>query len=140
MGYNTDLEGVLTFKNEMTIEQLKELQKFLGENPDNHKDWIRPAKNSYIQFEITDDYSGLKWDGNEKFYYIPEAVNIILDNMRIKFPDFELEGEMLAQGEEILDRWKLVIEDGRAVRKDIPFNGKVISCPDCGHDFILETD
>ena len=58
--------------------------------------------------------------------------------MRIDFPEFGLEGELLAQGEDIKDRWKLRIVEGWAECIDIEVGGKVIRCPNCSHEWIVE--
>ena len=73
----------------------------------------------WINLELNEDCSGLRWNGSEKTYDMVNVVNFILEQMRKDDPDFGLEGEMIAQGEEIYDRWTLVIKDGIACEKQV---------------------
>jgi len=138
MGYSTQLDGILKFVNEPSIAQIKRLNEMLGEDSDDHGEWRQYGikDTSYIQWELTKDFSGIQWDGGEKFYGIVESVNLILAFMREEFPDFGFTGEVLAQGDDISDRWKLVIEDGKAVRRDIVV-GEAVVCPHCRRKFFL---
>lgn len=139
MGYTTEFEGVLKFKHEISVPQVAKLNEFFGEDPNDHPEWKRREgdKYSYLQYELTKDMTGIKWDGNEKFYYAVEAINLIIDNMKAEFPEFELQGELLAQGEELGDVWKLEIVDGQATRKDIVMAGEIYECPHCDEQFRL---
>lgn len=60
---------------------------------------------TYIDLELSKDYSGLKWDGSEKTYDLKDKINLIITEMKKSFPDFELEGHLLAQGDSIEDRY-----------------------------------
>lgn len=141
MGYSTEFEGILRFTHQLSVPQLAKLQSFFGENPDDHTDWLKTPgdKYSYVQYELTKDFTGLKWDGGEKFYYAVEALNLILLNMRAEWPDFGLEGQLEAQGEEMRDRWLLVIENGLAVRKEIKIEGSIYECPHC-HEQVITSE
>lgn len=138
MGYTTEFEGALKFTRQLTVPELAMLQTFMGEDPDDHPEWIKNPgdKYSYIQYEITKDFTGIKWDGGEKFYYAVEALNLIIVNMQREFPDFGLTGELHAQGEEVRDRWILAIEDGKAVKKELKIEGAIYECPHCGEEVI----
>lgn len=138
MGYSTDFKGVLKFKKELTSTQLGKLNSFLGEDCREHPEWNRKDL-SYIDLELTDDFSGIQWDGSEKTYDLVEKVQLVIDQMKKEYPDFELEGEILAQGEDIEDRWFLVVENNVASRRDIAITGTKIKCPHCGEHFILES-
>lgn len=111
MGYQTEFSGAVKFTSPLTAEQELYIGQFLDyADPDKHDDWIKPDKKySYIQWELTPDKSGIKWDGNEKFYYSVEAMNLIIANMVDKFPDFGVKGKILAQGEGVGDIWWLKI-------------------------------
>lgn len=139
MGYTTEFEGVLKFACPMPQEGLAYLNSMLGINPDDHPEFNKGGRQlSYIQFQITKDFSGIEWDGNEKFYYAVNACNFIIENMQLKFPGFGLTGELLAQGEEIGDVWKLVIgDDERAHQVKIDVKG-LIQCPECDHKFKID--
>ena len=136
MGYTTEFEGVLKFTSPLTAEQELYLIEMLGIDPNDKPELKQSAKLSYIQYDLVKDKSGIEWDGNEKFYYAENACNFIIENMKEKFPDFGLEGELLAQGEEFGDIWKLAIVDGIAKRIDLKIDGHV-TCPECSHVFAV---
>jgi len=142
MGYTTEFDGKLKFKNPLTAEQEIYLKTILPDNDyqdtDDHPDWITPdGYRGYIQLEICEDKTGIQWDGSEKFRNSVEAVNTVVMTMQAKFPDFELEGELQAQGEEMTDRWSLIIVDGKAFRKELIMSSDVITCPHCEEKIIL---
>jgi len=138
VGYSTDFSGELRFTQEPNAEQLAALEGMLGEDCRDHPEWKRPEL-TYIDLELTDDASGLKWDGSEKTYDLVEKVNLILHVMREKWPDFGLTGSLLAQGEDITDRWVLTIgDDGAAKRVPVEFTGRMVTCPHCSEEFALE--
>ena len=114
MGYTTEFQGELEFTNELTATQLAEVKKFLGEDCREHPEWDSDGM-TWIDLEFTDDFSGLQWDGGEKTYDLVEKVNMIIRIMNEKHSNFGLKGELLAQGEEMGDIWKLKIEGGIAV-------------------------
>lgn len=118
MGYDTQFDGILKFKNELTIPQLTKIRTFLGEDCREHPEWGK-TNLTYIDLELSKDYSGLKWDGSEKTYDLKDKINLIITEMKKSFPDFELEGHLLAQGDSIEDRYYISIENGVAVESDI---------------------
>ena len=107
--------------------------------PSDFKGYIYPhGKPHYVQLGLTTDKTGIRWDGNEKFYDAVEAVNFVIDNARTRIPDFGLSGQFEAQGEEIGDHWFLTIgDDGFAKRAEAPKVGDNVICPSCGHKFLL---
>jgi hypothetical protein len=145
MGYNTDFKGTLKFTSELTAKQIRELQRFCGEDVRDHEEWWIDGDDpdlTYICLELTDDYEGLEWDGSEKTYDMVEKINLILQIMREKWPDFGLVGSMEAQGEEMDDRWRLVCPGGLhyAYREDVALTGRIVKCPHCEEQFRLEED
>lgn len=138
MGYSTRFTGELKFTDEATATQLAALKGMLGEDCREHPEW--GATNlSYIDLELTDDFDGLKWDGAEKTYSLDALVNVVLDQMRKRWPEFGLVGQLAAQGEEVGDRWSLLVDaGGRARRVDIALTGQVVTCPHCDMKFVLE--
>lgn len=143
MGYTTTFFGKFKIIPELKASDLVYLQQFLGEDKRSHLEW---PKNDYLEdlcysidLELTKDLQYLQWDGSEKSYYMESQVNYIICVMRKKIVDFRLEGKLSAQGENITDVWELVInEDGWAVKNKLPIKGKVITCPYCEQEFILE--
>lgn len=137
MGYSTKFQGTLTFTKEASASQLAHLTTILGEDCRDHPEW--GAKDLYhIDLELTDDFSGLRWNGTEKTYEMEKLVNVVIGLMRKKWPDFGLSGQFSAQGDEIEDRWVLVMKDGLAVKVKTPPVGKKITCPRCEEDFFYE--
>lgn len=139
MGYTTEFEGVLKFAKPLTAEQELAIKKIIPDDgyelSSDHPEWITPkGYKGYVQLVVASDGSGIEWDGNEKFYDAVEAVNTVILTMQKDFPDFALEGELLAQGEEFGDVWKLAIVDGVAKRIDLKIDGHV-KCPECDHVF-----
>lgn len=133
MGYSTDFEGNLTFRNEPTINQIQRIQELIEEEPD------RGSDNNYIDLELTLNPLALKWNGNEKTRGMVESVNRIIRTMRHECAEFWLDGELKAQGEEIDDRWQLRFDLlGIAYKLDTPPAGHKAECPHCDHVFYIE--
>lgn len=138
----TEFKGELKFNKKITVEQLGLVKSFLAEDCRDHPEWEPASKGiNYINLSFLDDFSGIQWDGSEKTYAMEKLVNVIIINVQKKFPDFGLTGKLLAQGEEIDDRWELVIgKDGLAYRKNIHIEGTKIMCPHCEEYFHLECE
>lgn len=107
MGYNTEFQGGLKIKGSITPELLDKIDSFLGEDCRNHPEW---GGNDLTWIDLERCEDTLYWDGGEKTYDLPEKIQLIMDNMRKDFPDFGLEGKMVAQGEDFDDRWILKAE------------------------------
>jgi len=138
MGYNTEFRGELKFTKELTGSQLAVLSSYLGEDCRNHPEWGRSIGNYYVNLSLLPGFDGLEWDGSEKTYEMVEIVNFIIDKMMEIMPDFGLTGKLLAQGEDIDDRWELIIKNNVAVKVDVKPSGTKIQCPHCGESFYLE--
>ena len=143
MGYNTIFKGVLKFKKELIVPQIVFLNSMFGEDLREHSEWLEDYDNSdyltYINLRFTKDYTGIEWnDSCEKTYNLDGIVNVIIENMRKHYPDFELEGKLIAQGEDIEDRWELIINDnGFAEKRYIITIGDKIICPHCECEFYI---
>ncbi len=138
MGYNTEFKGQLKFVKELSTKALQKLSEMLGEDCRDHPEWGSIGL-THIDLRITKDFSGLEWDDDtEKTYDLPEKINLVTRHMRIDFPEFELEGKLLAQGEDIDDRWELIMEEGVATEKMLVASGTKITCPHCDEEFYLE--
>lgn len=136
MGYNTEFKGELKFTQELTASQLAKVKSFLGEDCRNHPEW--GASSLYhIGLELLDDFSGLRWNGAEKTYSMDGMINLIITHMRTDVPDFGFVGKMVAQGEDIDDRYEILIKDGWAVKREIELTGTKIECPHCKQYFYL---
>jgi hypothetical protein len=138
MGYNTHFKGVLEFAEDLKASQLAKLKKILGEDCRDHPEWKTQDLYS-IDLKLTEDFSGLVWDGSEKTYSMAGLINVVVTQMRPTCPTFGLKGELLAQGEDIDDRyWIAIGPDGYARREDIAPKGKKVTCPFCCQSFRLE--
>lgn len=136
MGYTTTFKGQLSFTTELTASQLVKLNSILGEDCRDHPEWKKKDL-GYIQFELTKDFTGIQWDGSEKFYDAVDITNLVIELMKKEYPNFGLKGKLAAQGEDSDDRWFLLIQDGKAVKEDIPLATDEIICPECNHLFKL---
>jgi hypothetical protein len=146
MGYSTDFEGTLTFAHEATAPQLAALNAMFGKDFRDHPEWT-PERDEYghydpdIKLKLADDFSGIQWNGWEKAYRLDLSVNVVTNEMRKTWPDFTLAGELMAQGEDIEDRWRLYIdENGMAQREELALVGKLVTCPLCEGRFVLGED
>jgi hypothetical protein len=135
MGYHTDFQGELKFKNELTETQLTYLQTVLGEDCREHPEWDC-GDLIHIDLELLDDFSGLKWNGGEKTVDMEQIVSFVIRFMKEKFPDFGLTGKLLAQGENLDDRWELYIENGKIDTIYLEIEGEIIECPHCEMAFV----
>ena len=147
MGYSTEFTGKLTFKNEVTGKELAALSQYLGvdrrdigfESDSVYECGEYGSYWFHIDFELTDDFSGIQWNKVEKFYQAEHIVNWITARMHdLGYEDFYFEGELLAQGERFDDRWRLVMSDGIASKVEFPKIGQRLTCPYCEEEFILE--
>lgn len=139
MGYTTTFDGILKFKNEVTTSALGKLKTILGEDAREHGEW-GATHLSYIDFEVSEDFSGLQWDGSEKSYDMVDKLNLVIKLMREDHPNFALEGQLLASGEDPSDVWHLVVNDAgtEAYMKEVVFASPKIRCPHCDEVFHIE--
>lgn len=139
MGYTTEFKGSLKFTRPLVGNELAYLNTFLSKDRRDlgYKDDSIYEDGKYgtywyhIDYELTEDFNGIQWNGAEKAYDMEHIANWLIDKMKEKYPDFGLTGEMSAQGEETMDRWTLVIKNGRALKEKLTTRGKKIKCPEC---------
>jgi hypothetical protein len=143
MGYNTQFKGELKFDCEMTAPMLAKLNQYFGENTNDHPELcLSRHDGGYIDLKMAKDLSGIQWDdGTEKTYNLEKIVDALIQMMRQEFPSFSLKGALLAQGEDIEDRWELFIdEDGHARKRDVATPGVKLYCPRCHHAFMYDAE
>lgn len=137
MGYTTHFQGELLFTKPLSKVALAYLQSFFGEDCRDHPEWNANGLYS-IDLELNRQLTGIQHDGSEKTYELEKLVNVVIVEMRKEFSEFGLTGRLLAQGEDITDRWVLSIgPDGMATREKIKVTGDVVVCPNCEHSFVL---
>lgn len=136
MGYTTQFKGELLFTTDVTQKELALIKTFFGEDLREHPEWQGRAQGSYIDLRFNELFTGIEWDDEtEKNHGIVSHINLIIEEVQKINPDFGLKGEMVAQGEDLDDRWRIVIENGIAVKKEIPASGDKVICPHCGEEF-----
>lgn len=140
MGYNTEFKGKLEFTCEMTAPMLAKLNSFFGEDPREHPEWGLGRDSGYIDLRLTKDFTGIEWnDETEKTYFLEKSVSLVINEMRKEWPQFGLKGALVAQGEDVDDRWQLVIgDDGLAKKVEVQIVGTKVRCPECDHKFYIE--
>ena len=95
---------------------------FIGQDSDSAViDYNSPPTTQpslWLQWIPTEDRQFIEWNEGEKFYYSEEWMRYIID--KILAPNGYLcNGEMTAQGEEMDDRWKLVVENNVVRRENL---------------------
>lgn len=142
MGYCTDFQGALKFSRKMVGKELFIIKQYLGEDLRDHPEW-GDFKDSYgygmthMDFDLSSDFNGIEWNGSEKTYYLTEKVNILIKLVQKDIPDFSLEGQLIAQGEEWDDRWILKMKDNVAFKEDVVIVGDKVTCPECDCEFVV---
>lgn len=135
MGYTTTFEGELKFTGELTNKDMATLSKILGEDRRYHPEWNAPDDFYYVDLELTDDFSGLKWSGAEKSYGMIVQVETVIRLMRESVPTFGLAGVLRAKGEDFDDVWELHADESGVTKFDPPKLGDVVQCPHCEGKF-----
>ena len=124
MGYNTNYEGELRFNKELSIQELNKLKTFLNEDCRDHPEWNREDL-THIDLEFLDDFSGLRYNGAEKSYQMTEKINLIINEMKKEFPDFELSGGFSAH-DDYGEKWIIEIENNVAIEKEYKSITKIL--------------
>ena len=83
MGYNTSFTGELKFINPLSEEQFEYINTILGEDCRDHYEWEASGL-FYVQLELSNDNTGLVWDGSEKTYDLEQIVTVVVKEMRKK--------------------------------------------------------
>ena len=136
MGYTTEFMGTLHFVTPLTFDEESYLCSLFGEDRRDHPEWHAPHDFTYIDLELSPDGNGITWDGSEKTYGMVEMINWLIQHMRdVIMPQFGLRGELLAQGEDMTDRWVLVINEAGFAEKR--HTTERTHCPHCGNRLVV---
>jgi hypothetical protein len=73
----------------------------------------------WLQWQVTDDGDELEWDGGEKAYNMDDWIVYLVERF-FRPLGYVLSGEVLAQGEDMTDRWKMTIK-----KNEIKFTGSI---------------
>ena len=123
MGYNTEFIGPLYLPPGISPEHRQLIKDYLKGNFE-------------IDLKMSVDNLALVWNGAEKTYDMDKQVNNLIAHFIPLIPNFTLTGRMLAQGEDVADRWVLFMDPGGTARcADINETGDTIPCPHCGKPF-----
>lgn len=119
MGYN--YAGKLWFREGMTIQELNEVKKFLGQDCRNHAEWLNSDGLYHFDLMLSEDMLGLvESEDADKAEDLTPYINMLINNMRHRgFEEFTLTGELLGQGDDPDDRFILRMVDGVATRIDL---------------------
>lgn len=131
MGYSTDFHGKLEIEPPLNEAEIAFLTRFFDADQSRDRQWgnsdlpeyidfTPPDYSNYCDLTVTVDGKYLQWNGSEKTYQLEQWVQIVIDHFlspnakaKEKFPLLEanhiVNGTLLAQGEDIKDRWKLVV-------------------------------
>lgn len=137
MGYSTEFKGELNFTTDLTGTQLAKIKTILGEDCRDHPEW-NATNLTYISLKLLKDFSGISWDGSEKTYDLVEKINLVIKLMQLEYSEFSLNGKLLAQGEDIDDRYLIVMKNGIAKIEDVVIKDNKTQCPHCGENFYIE--
>lgn len=138
MGYTTSFQGIIKITPELKASEIKFIQGMFGDMRDWNPEEAKRLDMTWFSFEFDKDFTGICWDGAEKFYDADKCMEYIVDATVRKFPHLKFNGILQAQGEDYDDRWQLRVKDNKVTRKDIKIKGQKVTCPHCEEDFILE--
>jgi hypothetical protein len=143
MGYTTEFDGVIELDKPLTEEDKNFLIEFansrrmvrkfdctdkygiegewyIKDESFNVLDQNKPPKTQpglWCQWVPTDDGKGIEWDGNEKFYEADNWMKYLIQGF-LAPKGYKCNGEILAQGEDMYDRWHLIVKNNKVFRKD----------------------
>lgn len=147
MGYTTEFSGKIEISPPLNQEEInfinafsqtrhmtrEENEYFIDTNGDGKViDYNTPPKGVpglWCQWVVTEDGKFIEWDGNEKFYNAVKWMEYIIDHFiascaiakeHLPFlqANHTCNGKIFAQGEEIDDRWTLVVRNNVVVYED----------------------
>ena len=110
--------GKLYFTTDMTDQMFDKLNEYLGEDCRVHNDWDS-GKMTWIDLQITEDYKGLEFSYCEKSYDMRNKIQFVINEMRKYCEDFGLKGIMLAQGEDMMDRYNIIVNNDKVYQISI---------------------
>jgi len=111
MGYHTKFQGHISIEPALDDDDYEWLSEL---HETRHEDKNFPGY--YCQWQSNRKGTQLSWDGEEKFYDSVEWMTYIVNHLKDKYT---FNGKILAQGEEMNDRWVLTITDNIISVKDV---------------------
>jgi hypothetical protein len=129
MGYSTDFEGTIKIEPALTAKDMKKIEKFI-EDPTFPSDFYT----HHCDYEITEECDGIRWNGSEKSYDMDKILPLLIQKF-FKPMGYKLNGVMLAQGESMEDRWRMVVKDN--VVKRLSGHGELDPSEPLDHESLL---
>jgi hypothetical protein len=138
MGYTTSFQGVIKIEPELKASEIKFIQGMFGDMREWNPKMAKELDMTWFNFEFDENFTGIRWDGSEKFYDADGCMKVLIDETLKKYPHLKFNGILQAQGEEFSDRWQLIVKNNKVTRKDVKLKGDIITCPNCDEQFTLE--
>lgn len=113
MGYNTDFKGQIQIEPPLNEHEWAYWTKFAED--DHREDKSLPS--AYCQWIPNIAGDAIIWDGNEKFYESDKWMKHIVS--QLKETGHKCNGTIIAQGEDIDDRWKLIVNDNNVTTQQL---------------------
>ena len=110
MGYDTSFKGELKFSESLTERQLQHIQLYLGKDCRDYPEW-KTKDLTNIDLKLSKDNKGIEWNGSQKTSNLDKKIKFIIDEMRKVIPNFIIKGNLLAQGENIEDRYLICVDE-----------------------------
>lgn len=149
MSYYLEYEGAFLFNMELKASDLSFINSFLKEDIRNHPEWGAEShflldkdsaysllssgpnyKFKYFNLKFTDNFDGLEWDGTENAYALESQINFIIEQMRKKYPNFGVTGEMHYHCDDFDEESYLVVGgDGYIALQETPSKKKELKFP-----------
>ena len=122
MGHSTNYTGKIRITN-LDLDKVRKLKTFLGaDKRDLMRDGVITEAqvdlleySCFFDMELDEDLTAIQWNGNEKTNELENWLNMVGAHLDLKYQEGD---NILCQGEEIEDRYVLIVEDGAVnVRK-----------------------
>ncbi len=140
MGYTTNFEGQIDFNRPLTVPEYRELEKLANYDSKHdgtyelYTDTPETMPDSYLQWQPSNDGSGLQWNGGEKFYDYIHWLRWLIKHYFVPH-GITLNGQIRWQGEEITDSGILKVIDNKVTSQKLVIEG-LVECPHCGESFV----
>jgi hypothetical protein len=138
MGYTTNFQGVIKITPELKASEIKFIQNMFGDMREWNPAMAKELDMTWLNFEFDKDFTGIGWDGAEKFYDADKCMEVLINETIKKYPHLSFNGILQAQGEDFDDKWQLIVKNNKVSRKEVALKGKIIECPHCEEKFELE--
>lgn len=145
MSYSVKYEGQLCFKECLSPEAVLYLaDEVFRQDIREHPEWNDKEKRYHFYFidlelfstPFTDSKHRLIWNGSEKTSCLEEQIDLVLDLLDKKGFEFELNGTLLYQGEELGDFGQIKVVHNVVTANQIM--DCVVTCPACQENFKIK--